>query len=551
LNGIETATSSLNSFTSSINTTIKSKLNSDGVISGSSQITFGSISGVPSGLVSGSSQITYGSISGIPSGIVSGSSQISFGGISGVPGGLVSGSSQIDLTATTNYASGIKTRLDAVGVVSGSAQVTNIANSQLTNSSFYVGTTSISLGRASASQTLTGVSIDGNAGTATSAGVIATPTYNNGTTFNTLFTGLTSNTSKTYIIYNSTDQPLGTGLYNVIMHKFDANYGSYMAMNTEPNTGNLYLKQLYNGTWGSWRTVLDSSNYTSYAMQGAGYSANQNLNTGSTPTFSSIYSSSSGGFYLGDTGAGVYRDNTYDVVLVQNNASGNPLYMAGAGDVIVSIDSNNNETNRKFIVGNNAVKASNELFSVNESGITYSSGGFQSASSTLNLLGGQIYVSAVNSNTLNSGYANADNNSDIWINYRGYSDAQSYYRNFNVGDGRGANIMWAQGSSRRVSINNGQVASYTLHVNGDGYFASTLTVAGTIQPDANGTRDLGTSSLRWSTVYTSDLSMSNGIGDYTIVEGLEDLFLYNNKTNKVFKFMLQEVDPSTATPKKS
>ena len=37
---------------------------------------------------------------------------------------LVSGSSQIDLTGTTNYVSGIKTRLDAEGVVSGSTQIT-------------------------------------------------------------------------------------------------------------------------------------------------------------------------------------------------------------------------------------------------------------------------------------------------------------------------------------------------------------------------------------------------------------------------------------------
>ncbi len=36
---------------------------------------------------------------------------------------LVSGSSQVDLTATTNYASGILTRLNAVGVFSGSSQV--------------------------------------------------------------------------------------------------------------------------------------------------------------------------------------------------------------------------------------------------------------------------------------------------------------------------------------------------------------------------------------------------------------------------------------------
>jgi hypothetical protein len=77
------------------------------------------------------------------------------------------------------------------------------------------------------------------------------------------------------------------------------------------------------------------------------------------------------------------------------------------------------------------------------------------------------------------------------------------------------------------------------------------TFSSTVQPGANGTQDLGTASLRWATVYTSDLSLSNGIGDYTIVEGEDDLFLYNNKSNKVYKFMLAEVDPANATPKKS
>ena len=43
----------------------------------------------------------------------------------------------------------------------------SVSNTKLANSSFNIGTTSISLGRASASQTLTGVSVDGNAGTVT------------------------------------------------------------------------------------------------------------------------------------------------------------------------------------------------------------------------------------------------------------------------------------------------------------------------------------------------------------------------------------------------
>lgn len=83
-------------------------------------------------LVSGSSQIdltqTTNYISGIKTRlnsetVVSGSSQVSFNGIVDKPT-LVSGSSQIDLTQTTNYISGIKSRLNSEGVISGSDQVT-------------------------------------------------------------------------------------------------------------------------------------------------------------------------------------------------------------------------------------------------------------------------------------------------------------------------------------------------------------------------------------------------------------------------------------------
>jgi hypothetical protein len=73
---LETSTGSLNSFTSSINTTIKSKLDSDGVISGSIQVIYSGLTGIPSGIVSGSSQIIYSGLTGIPNNIVSGSEQL-------------------------------------------------------------------------------------------------------------------------------------------------------------------------------------------------------------------------------------------------------------------------------------------------------------------------------------------------------------------------------------------------------------------------------------------------------------------------------------------
>ena len=97
----------------------------------------------------------------------------------------------------------------------------------------------------------------------------------------------------------------------------------------------------------------------------------------------------------------------------------------------------------------------------------------------------------------------------------------------------------------------GNIVTDTHKVTGSFNISGSLTAAGNVLPEANGTRDLGSTSLRWSTIYTSDLSLNNGIGDWTIVEGEDDLFLYNNKKGKVFKFALTEVDPLTATPKKS
>ncbi len=86
---------------------------------------------------------------------------------------------------------------------------------------------------------------------------------------------------------------------------------------------------------------------------------------------------------------------------------------------------------------------------------------------------------------------------------------------------------------------------------GSGITNSALTIdpSGDVLPGANGTQDFGSTSLRWANIYTSDLHLSNGIGNYTIVEGEEDLFLYNNKNGKTYKFMLAEVDPGEA-PKK-
>jgi hypothetical protein len=67
------------------------------------------------------------------------------------------------------------------GVTSSMVGLGNVENTALSTSTFNIGTTSIQYNRASASQTLTGVSIDGNAGTVTN-GFYTSSSFNLGTT---------------------------------------------------------------------------------------------------------------------------------------------------------------------------------------------------------------------------------------------------------------------------------------------------------------------------------------------------------------------------------
>jgi hypothetical protein len=82
------------------------------------------------------------------------------------------------------------------------------------------------------------------------------------------------------------------------------------------------------------------------------------------------------------------------------------------------------------------------------------------------------------------------------------------------------------------------------------YFAGNLFFTGNVSPASSNTYDLGSSTARWRNIYTGDLHLANEYGNWTIVEGEDELFLYNNKKSKVYKFNLTEVDPATAPPKK-
>ena len=95
------------SFTGSLSVSGSISVPDSGLVSGSSQITYSGLSGVPSGIISGSAQLPSGivsssiqTIANLPSGTVSGSAQT----IANLPSGTVSGSVQVDVMSTTNIA---------------------------------------------------------------------------------------------------------------------------------------------------------------------------------------------------------------------------------------------------------------------------------------------------------------------------------------------------------------------------------------------------------------------------------------------------------------
>jgi hypothetical protein len=416
---------------------VKKELNTEGVISGSSQVLGGTT--IHSGsffngitVVSGSAQVSFNGIVDKPT-LVSGSSQVSFTGLSNIPGGIVSGSGQIDLTATTNYSTGIKTRLNAEGVISGSAQVS------------FGSISSIPSGLVSGSSQITLSSTTGY-GSVINQAVLTT-------------------SSPTFSTVNATT--FSDGFINYTLAQIN-------------RTGGFVELQYASGG--------------GVKMFGGGATPITFATTGGA-TFSGAISASN----FSGTSSGT---NTGD----QTNISG-----TAGSETLATVTGRGASTSTAISINN-----------------------------TLTVTSGRVIArtGGVNTYGIFSGY---DNNNHL-VSFR-------------------ANITGPTSSPTITAGHQTNFIEYAEANDTTGWFfkssSSTnyedvvrITRVG-ITPGSNGTQNLGSSSARWNTVFTSDLSMSNGIGDYTIVEGEEDLFIYNNKTNKVFKFLLQEVDPSIAPAKKS
>ena len=70
----------------------------------------------------------------------------------------------------------------------------------------------------------------------------------------------------------------------------------------------------------------------------------------------------------------------------------------------------------------------------------------------------------------------------------------------------------------------------------------TLNKTGDLYPNVTNAQDLGSPSKRWANVYAGDLHLKNEQGDWTVVEGEEELYIYNNKTGKKYAFVMREIE---------
>tara|TARA_B100000131_G_C18092499_1_gene602732 strand:- start:126 stop:1883 length:1758 start_codon:yes stop_codon:yes gene_type:complete len=68
-----------------------------------------------------------------------------------------------------------------------------------------------------------------------------------------------------------------------------------------------------------------------------------------------------------------------------------------------------------------------------------------------------------------------------------------------------------------------------------------VTSAGHFVPASAGSGDLGSSALPWANVYTQDLHLNNGRGDWVLIEEPNYLTIRNNATGRRFKLLMEDI----------
>ena len=107
-----------------------------------------------------------------------------------------------------------------------------------------------------------------------------------------------------------------------------------------------------------------------------------------------------------------------------------------------------------------------------------------------------------------------------------------------TGSGNKLIIQDQDGGDILTSANSGATIENVTLVNipGDSTFA------GNLLPTTDDAKDLGSASKRWANLYTADLHLANERGNWTVIEEENYLTLRNNKTNKVYKLVMEEIE---------
>lgn len=138
-------------------------------------------------------------------------------------------------------------------------------------------------------------------------------------------------------------------------------------------------------------------------------------------------------------------------------------------------------------------------------------------------------------------------NGSAWITVGGQGLGATIYISDTPPAGALDNTLWweSDSGSLYVKYNDGDSSQWVVAAPTPDLSAFVAkagdTMTGSLLPSPSGIPNLGSTSNRWGTVYTSDLSLKNDKGDWTIVEGEDDLFITNNKIGKKYKFALVEV----------
>ncbi len=454
-----------------------------GVVSGSSQVSYTGLSNIPSGIVSGSSQVSYTGLSNIPSGIVSGSSQVNFTGLSGVPSGLVSGSSQVSFGGLSGVPSGL---------VSGSSQVLN-------GSGVWSGSAQLPSGVVSGSSQISFGSISG-----VPSGLVSGSSQISFGSISSIPSGLVSGSSQISIAST-------TG------------FGTYIN-----------------------QAVLTSSSptFNGLTVNGASYFAGS---IGNSPSGIGVHAgiSAGGDGQIQIIGPSAHIDfanansEDFDARLILTGNDTISFEGVGSSGLQVAGQTVWNAGNDGSGSGLDADLWDGYQFSsyLNQAVLTSSSPTFAGVTITGN-------------STLGDGNGDTTRINDIL--YLGASDSGDAHFYFGEDSSSWYGSYWYWDSAYTHYWYSRYAGTNTLLMYHDTRETTNVYFQRHILPTANNTYNLGSSSLGWANVYTNDLHLSNmnkpegndidgTNGNWTIQEGAENLYIINNNNGKKYKISLEEI----------